>query len=162
MREMDGEAGLRQHKQIQNQTQPQRSPNNEQERNSSTTKASNRTVNHSTRPAWKNSTEKTVLVISLCTLVAYPLSFSVSARFMLSLDYSQAVETKIVLSAGLLCHVLNSSINVLIYWFFASRFRELAAILRARLSSLLTSRSRGQGSPRAPSAAACVPGRDLA
>ena len=85
-------------------------------------------TNHPVTPAWKQNTEKTVMVISLCTLIAYPIGIGINAVVLNSTSlpiYNYAI---------LQLEVLNSSINVLIYWFFASRFRELAAMLRARLS----------------------------
>ncbi|KAL8624903.1 hypothetical protein ACOMHN_016199 [Nucella lapillus] len=88
------------------------------------------------RKSRKQMMVKAVLLVSLCSFVAYPVGNSVQVYFIESPEPS-LLAMYIAVNVTHAIQVLNHGINVVIYWFFVSKFKELAQNLPHRLSTCL-------------------------
>lgn len=79
---------------------------------------------------------KAVLLLSLCSFIAYPIGVSVQI-FAVERAEPPLLTRYIILHVAHICQVINSGINALIYWGLIPRFRSLAKDLRRRLCARL-------------------------
>ncbi|KAL8558167.1 hypothetical protein ACOMHN_035472 [Nucella lapillus] len=79
---------------------------------------------------------KVVVLLSFCSLIAYPVGSSLQVYAIERQDLPLMTRV-IIMHVAHIWQVINSGINVLIYWFFVSKFRYLARNLRCHLASRL-------------------------